>query len=156
MTYERNVQKLESRSYKNFALDYYNILDVINKATTCDNINSLNIVHDINNNKLKIYNQGRWGSYLFEQGAKDLITTIQSGYLDYYEKYLLRKAHHSSAQCIREILEEYFKFLICFELDPFIKHHSDAEILGEESNLTDEYTLYDMFYKTYKERSQVQ
>jgi len=150
-TYQRNIEKLEAHAFRDFALDHHSILDVINTITTCDDINTLNVLHDSNNDKLKIYNQGKWDSFLFEQGTIDLITNIQSSYLDHYERYLLKKAYKGCAyekQCVREKLSEYYKFLICFELCPLCKDQTDGDILNEDD---DSESLQDMYYKLFKD-----
>jgi len=152
-TYQKHIEKLETNSFKDFSLDYHSILDVINTITTCDEVSTINVLHDANNDKLKIYNQGKWDSFLFEQGTIDLITNIQSSYLDYYERYLLKKAFKGCAyekQCISEKLEEYYKFLVCFELNPLCKNMSDADILDEDGLEHDTTVLQDIYYKIYK------
>ena len=152
-TYQRNIERLETNAFKDFSLDYHSILDVINTITTCDEVSTINVLHDSNNDKLKIYNQGKWDSFLFEQGTIDLITNIQSSYLDYYERYLLKKAFKGCAyekQCISEKLEEYYKFLVCFDLNPLCKNMTDADILDDDVFENHTTILQDLYYKVYK------
>lgn len=153
-TYQKNIEKLEAYAFKDFSLDYHNILDVINTITTCNEVNTINVLHDSNNDKIKIYNQGKWDSFLFEQGTIDLITNIQSSYLDYYERYLLKKSYKGCAyekQCVREKIGEYYKFLVCFGLYPLCKNMTDADIINEEDMRDDTTLLQDMYYKIYKD-----
>lgn len=153
-TYQKNIEKLESHAFRDFSLDYHSILDVINTITSCDEVNTINVLHDSNNDKLKIYNQGKWDSFLFEQGTIDLINNIQASYLDHYERYLLKKAYKGCAyekQCVREKLTEYYKFLVCFDLNPLCKNQSDADILNEDDNDDSATLLQDMYYKLFKD-----
>lgn len=151
-TYHDNIQKLENSSLKHFSLDYHSILKVIDTITTCNNIETMNIFHDTMSNKLKIYVNGKWECLLFGHGVVDLMQKIQTCYLDYYEAYLLKKAYYGSQyerQCVKERLNEYYKFLVCFELTPLIKSEFIEDILKDDN--IDTACLQDVYQSFFKE-----
>lgn len=150
-TYELYVTKLDGNIFKEFYLDQSSIVDIIDTITSCTRIETLNVIHDGTTNKLKIYNNGAWESVIFEKGVTMLVAKVQSCYLDYYEKYLLRKGYNSNGyqkQLVRERIQEYYKFLVCFELDPVIKDQSDGDIIDHDGLTT--YTLLDQYFPIYQ------
>ena len=150
-TFESNVMKLESKIYKDFCLDQHSLLEVVDIITSCGSIEKLNILHDNTSNRLKIYNNGKWDSRVFEHGVMELMQKIQSFYLDYYELFLLKKAYCGNAferQCIKERLFNYYKFLVCFELMPVVKNIIDGDVVGSESQ---ESTLQDTYHPMFQD-----
>lgn len=150
-TFEDKVLRLENKSFRDFCLDQHNLLEVVDIITSCGSINKLNILHDNMSNRLKIYNNGKWDSRVFEHGVMELMQKVQSFYLDYYELYLLKKAYHGCVfdrQCVKERLLNYYKFLVCFELMPCIKDQSDGDVLGSDDV---SHTLQDTYYPIFCE-----
>ena len=151
-TYECQISKLENNSFKEFYLDHSSILDIVDTITNCTKMEKFNIIHDGSTNKLKIYNNGVWESVMFEKGVGMLVSKIQSCYLDYYETFLLRKGYHGSPynkQVIKEKLQDYYKLLVCFELDPLVKGQSDDNILQDFHSST--YELEEVYYPLYQQ-----
>jgi hypothetical protein len=150
-TYENNVMKLENNKFKDFSLDHHNLLDVVDTITSCTSMEKFNILHDNTSNRLKIYSNGKWNSLIYEHGVMELMQKIQSLYLDYYELYLLKRAYTGGAydrQCVKERLQNYYKFLVCFELMPAIKDQDDGDIMETDEDTT---SLQDLYYPIFCE-----
>lgn len=163
--YKRNVTKLENGSLKvNYQLkisDLFDIIDAVSKL--CHGMEDFNIMYDERLNKLKIFSFGEWKTLLVDSGIKEMIETIQTCYLNAYECYLIRKMkcpEQSAYQktVFREHLCEYYKFLICFGIYPYIDRKTDAEIMGIESYGTS-YAIeeeYKPLYNRIKEKTNQQ
>lgn len=153
--YSYQINKLESNSFREFFLDHHAILDIVNKVTEGNNVETMNVIHDSHSDKLRIYNAGAWCCELFDKGIIDVLNTIKQTYLDIYETYLDNKYDASNAferQCICERIEDYYRFLVCFNLRPecdaFHDHYKDVEenIKMSEVNKTRK-QVYDIIKK---------
>jgi len=150
--YEAHVTKLDDDTFKEFYLDQTSIIDIIDTITTCTKTETLNIIHDGPTNKLKIYNNGVWESVIFEKGVVMLVSKVQSCYLDYYERYLLRRWYYGTIyqkQLVKERLQDYYKFLVCFELKPFVQGQCDCDILDHSNLKTND--LEEYYYIIYQQ-----
>ena len=117
-------------------LDKGGLLDVVDQVTTlanehCDN---MNVLYEKKFNKLKLFDMGKWDDFILIQGICTLVSKIQECYFNAYECFLIRKIEFSSLggqdKCVlKEQLTEYYKFIGCFELSPFVKDKNDTEIL---------------------------
>ena len=154
-TYMLTSKKLDEDKFKyGYQLKTENFMEIVdNISSTLDNkIEYFNIVYDGKINKLKLYERGTWKHFLIEQGVKQILNITKDYFLDSYECFLMRKIkkHQISVfdvQKSKELLIEYYKFIACFEIDPFCKDHYDSEILGhddsegkQDSGLETEYT----------------
>lgn len=161
--YQGRVQRLEHDSYKfNFQLNISDLFHIIDSLTGLSNgIEYFNTFFDEKTNKMKIMTSGEWRSTLIDSGIKELIHTVQRCYLDSYECYLIRKIKHPDI-CVlnkvifRERLDDYYKFLGCFELPPFITNKTDSQVLciGDEYD-TEKFAIQEEFqpiYTNIKER----
>jgi hypothetical protein len=77
-----------------------------------------------------------WDEVMIADGISSVIELIKMYYLDAYECYLLRRLSDQdevalNKQKCREQLQVYYKFIACFDIDPYIKDHLDFEILYE-------------------------
>lgn len=126
--YEYQITRLENRSFKEYFLEYHNLIDVIDHVTQTDSLDKLNIIHDTSCDKLKIYNGARWDSLLFDQGACELIRCIQSAYLDVYETYLIERYMSTRSHKIKDMLTTYYKFISSFDLEPSIDQETQEEL----------------------------
>lgn len=89
-------------------------------------------VFDAERNKLKLYNDGEWQEYLFDKGVKVVLEIIQRYFFNKYECYLLRKLQthmNQETQSLEAHLLQYYKFLACFELAPYMESSNDYEII---------------------------
>ncbi len=139
MKYRDQVDKLDADGYKyDFFLnkdDFYNIIDEISQSNR-DAINEMNIIYDDNGKKIKLY-LGEWKSLRTKYAIKEIMFAIKNNYLDSYESYLINKyidpnTSMFTKQKTIEYIEEYYRFLTCIELSPFIESSDlDEEIIDE-------------------------
>jgi hypothetical protein len=136
-------------------LTHNNFLEIINEISSiCDGkFENLNIIYDHKMNHIKLYDDGSWTEYLLASGLHKIILVIQEFYLDYYEIYVIRKYHNERGQnqaILRELIEKYYRFLSCFDVEPYCKGRSDGLLLKDEEDnkrdLSDK--LYDIYNKT--------
>jgi hypothetical protein len=151
--FNSHIKKLDTNRYSSYRLDFDDMLDVIDKVTYISkNVENFNIYYDEIPNKLKIFTCGEWNTLLLDAGIKQMLHKIKACYLDTYECYLLRKLNDSnigahSRMQFKEHLLDYFKFLSCFDISPYVSNASDGDIL---KNNDDSYDLQDEWYPKFK------
>ena len=126
------------------------IINIIDKLTTSDSIASINVVYDKTPNKLSIFDDGTWETYAFEHGVEQLIDKIKITYLDKYEEFLLDKmciSYPQEKQKAKELLEEYYNFIVSFDLLPFIVESQRDKIIDYNKQY---YYIYDLVIKNIK------
>lgn len=124
LTYQSTIERLDNDEYRDFSMSKKTFFEIIDTLTTCENIEKLNVLYDEQSQRIRLVEFGSWKSKMLESGIDEIISKIQSGYLDYYEEYLLRKAMQADtymSQVIKERLEDYYRFLVCFDIDPCVK-----------------------------------
>lgn len=125
LTYEQTIDKLDNDFYKDFCMNKNTFLDIVDTLTTCEKIEKINILYDETSQRLRFVELGAWKSKILILGVNEIMRKIQLGYLDYYEEYLLRKLIKSDgymSQVVLERLGDYYKFIVCFDLEPSLKH----------------------------------
>lgn len=148
--FKTHAKRFEEGKSDHLALDKYGILDVIDQASSLANqeFQNLNILYDEKFNKLKLYDLGKWNDVLVTNGVRTLLTKIQEFYFDQYECYLIRKIEYSGIpayekQVFKERLHNYYRFLGCFDIDPFVKGKNDSEIkYNMDDDRNDPYAPY--------------
>ena len=154
---EKN-NKLKNNKFKNFHLNLESIINIIDEITTINDINKLNIFFDTIINKIKIFCDDEWCSFLVDFGIKNIIEKIQYAYLNSYECYIIRKlineSDYKSKIELKEILEEYYKFLAWFDIQPFIYRKNNNSILYNDNDdkyyePNEDYDIYHKYYKLY-------
>ena len=159
--YKSKVKKLNTNCFKyGFKLDSGNLLEIVDEVSKiCEhNFEDFNILYDEKLNKLKLYEAGSWESTLIDNGIRNMIAIIQDGYLDAYECYLIRKIKTNNTSMIerneiRILLMKYYKFIGCFNRNPYVLSRCDAEVIkyGEDDfELNDDYSIEDEFMPKYK------
>jgi len=139
--YQRTVNKLDRNTFKyGFSLNHQNfmeIIDTLTKALRGDKRNEfiehINFIYDSKRKRIRVYNSEKWEDLLVSAGLNYLISTIAAYYLESYETYLIRKIN-SAASIVQQTeqqkcLEDYYMFLACFDVDPYVKGKHDAQIL---------------------------
>lgn len=91
------------------------------------------------------------GKISFQRGTRDLILTIRDNFFDFYEIYLLRKIYVSEKTEYKEFLEDYYKFIGCFDIKPYIEDKNDCDILGYEDGDYGVYKIEEYWMPKYKE-----
>jgi hypothetical protein len=161
--FRTRVKKLNHDDFKyGFHLRREDLMQVLDEMSVLlhGDVEQFNIVFDDKMNKLKILDSGSWETFLVDNGIKKLISVIQDSYFDAYECYLLRKLKTGSppndAQHA-ELLVEYYKFIGCFDADPYIKTHQDADILDygntgkfSQDTASEEYGIQEEYMPKYK------
>lgn len=158
--YSKSAKRLENGTIKyGYELDKDDLLDIIDQVSKVNFKNQvktfedLNILYDKNADKLKIFD-GEWEEMLLNKGIKKILQTIQSYYWDSYECFLLKKMYDSKTdifnnQRLKELLIEYYKFIGCFDVEPYIKNKEDQEILGYIHDKKNIYSISDEYYVIY-------
>ena len=151
--FESHIKKLDMNRYSSYRLDFDDMLDVIDKVTYISkNVENFNIYYDEIPNKLRIFTCGEWNTMLLDAGIKQMLHKIKACYLDAYECYLIRKLDESSTGAhsrmqFKEHLLDYFKFLACFDISPYVADASDGDILKNDNS---SYDLQDQWYPKFK------
>lgn len=162
--YCRTIYKLEHNMIRDYKLKMDEFLEILNNVTLLCNgeYEHYNIHYNEKTKKMNLYEDGEWTTLLQEAGITKVIAGIQEYFLDVYEAYLVRKLYNSNVNMlnkidIKEHLIQYYIFLSCFDLYPYIKDKSDKYILNEEEGEmtcnNDHISEYLMtIYKTQKDK----
>jgi hypothetical protein len=152
----KQVDRLEKDHYKyGYEINQEDIMEHIYDLTRINgnDLEQLNVLMDLDNNRLNIFRNPKWESYFLDQGIANVVRTLKSNYLDIYEKYLIKKIYttHDANIAVRyqQQIEAYYTFLAHFDLEPSCKFASDAEILDNSS--ADSYSVSDKYTKLYGE-----
>lgn len=135
--YYRNRKRLEKDQTRYvFKLSSPELMDIVDKVSSIcnNNFEELNILFDEKTKKLKLFEGGEWETLLQEAGITKVIYAIKDNYLDMYECYLVRRLNDDKISAvekssIKEHLFDYYKFISCFNIDPYIKGKTDEHIL---------------------------
>lgn len=150
-TYDHNIKKLESGQLKYYSLNKTDFLNIIDTLTCVTNLENFNVLYDAIPHKIRIYSEGIWKSYLFEAGIGDLIQRIKDCYLDKYELYMIKKYKTTDiyhARCtITDSIMEYYRFIACYDMIPYVYEKTDGEILG---SLSEDHELEEYWYGKYR------
>ena len=119
----------------------------------------MNVIYDKKFDKLKLFDMGKWEELILINGISTLLSKIQETYFDAYECYLIRKIEcsnlcYQAKSIIKTQLIEYYKFIGCFNIDPYVKDKNETLIIytqedklyNSEISLTDENTMLPIKY----------
>lgn len=153
---ERAYLLNDDKNCSDINLNHNSFLEIINEISiVCDSkFENLNIIYDHKMNHIKLYDDGSWKEYLLASGLHKIIVVIQNFYLDYYEVYLIRKYCRERCQnqaMVRDLIEKYYRFISCFDVEPHCKSRSDGKLLHDEDN--DKFDLSDKLYEIYNKTS---
>lgn len=168
-TYGYTVKKLESDGFKTgFSMKIDDLIDgidsIVRLCDTCKNMEDFNIFYDKDCDKLSLYEGDQWEEMAFYKGVKVVLEKVQACFWYAYECYLLRhiyvggKGGFYTARC-REHLDQYFKFIGCFDIYPYLWQRPNKEILYNDGDprqaghtsphMYEEYTLSDGYGARY-------
>lgn len=145
-THRTHINGLETDKYFDFHLDEKGILQAIDNITLYSDVSRISVIHDTLSDRLKIFEDGQWSSMIFDAGVDKLMSKLQDSYLEVYELFLLKRYYKGNAfvrQQSTERLKDYYRFIVCFNLDPYIKEKTDGDIMDSG---VEAYTLADRFY----------
>lgn len=102
--------------------DFQKVIDEISQSNKKD-FNDFNIIYDTKMNKISILDDdGEWKESLIQEALYEIIYLVQDNYFDEYETYLIKRIKYGQsydAQCAKELLREYYRFISIFDLRPF-------------------------------------
>lgn len=141
-------QKVRSRAekfntddlkYLNYSMQLKFIED-ISDISVNKTIDDFNIFYESKIKTINVYKDRKWNQMHVTDGIIDIIKTIQDSIWDDYEHYLIRKIENRSTshlhrQKCKEYLVKYYKFIGCFDVEPYIKSDTfsyDLEDLVEK------------------------
>jgi hypothetical protein len=134
LKYKKTRQKLErgQGTHSMSQDDIFEILDNVTKVAS-ESLEDFNYFYDSNVKKLIMYESGDWKEMYVSSGLKMTIRTIKEYLWDAYECYLIKKmrtiANLHDKQKLKELLQEYYTFLGCMDVDPFVKDSYNNKIL---------------------------
>jgi hypothetical protein len=134
--FSARVNKLEGNKFKfGYDIDENRLFDIIEEICKIrrGDFKELNIIYDDKMKELNLFISGSWETLILERGLREIISLLQDYFLNFYEKYLIRKIYlevnEQEKMKYREDLEKHYKLLGCFDLPPYIKNKNDLEIL---------------------------
>lgn len=131
--------KLDNHKYNNFSLEKDDFLNIVDTLTTIVDVNDCNVVYHDLLKKIFVREDGRWVDMLLDRGEDYIINKIQVSYLDSYEAYLIRRMFNNNEQCFlrqqaKEHILNYYKFISCFNCEPYVKNKSDQTLLNNDDH----------------------
>lgn len=135
--YSNTALRLETDCFKEFQLktdNLYETIDDVSNACKTEEMKGLNIYYDSGVDKICIYDgEGEWDESMATLSIKKIIATIQDYYWNMYEFYLIRKIYNMgvgwATQYCHELLDEYYRFIACFDLISYCKDKVDNDIV---------------------------
>lgn len=122
--------KINEKMYdhsKSYRITYDQICGVIDDVTRCrqPDLSDFNIMYDKKNDRIKVKVNNNWDDYSIHNGIKFICETLKENYLDNYEAHLICKLESPSFNArekseFKELLDDYYQFISCFEFEPYI------------------------------------
>jgi hypothetical protein len=155
--FARRIDNMKGDKFK-FGYDLGNnrLFDIIDEISQIRDISELNIIYDNKLKELQLFKSGCWEKYLLDRGLREIIDIMKDYFLDYYEKFLFRKIYvteknEREKQQYKNHLIDYYKFIGCFDIYPFIKDKNDCEILGDNDGDYGVYKIEEKWMSKYKD-----
>jgi hypothetical protein len=132
------------------------LFDIVDEISKIRSFSDLNIIYDDKLKELNLFKSGCWENYLIDRGLREIIDVMKDIFLDHYEKFLLRKIFVSEKnlrhkQEYKDHLLDYYKFIGCFEILPYIQDKDDCDILGDDDGDFGKYTVEEKYMPKYNE-----
>lgn len=142
-TFLVRANKLRDDKVSNFQLTMDNIIDGVKEISSNENNHEkCNMIYDEPNNTIRLYINGGWVTHnSIEKGICAIIQYMKESFLNIYECYLIRKIYNEKTQCrqksdFRDRLDDYYRFISCYDIDPFVKEANDADIMIDDTKYT--------------------
>lgn len=163
--YSRTIHRLEHNKVRDYKLTMNEFLEILDNVSLLCNgdYEQYNMHYDEKTKKLKLFEDGDWTTLLQEAGVSKVVAGIQEHFLDVYELYLVKKLHNRDIHFmqrddIQKHLAQYYHFLTCFNLRPYVENKSDKHILKDDDSelglKPEDYSICDALMKIYKEQAQ--
>jgi hypothetical protein len=136
--FKHTAKKLDRDAQKHFELKHEQFIDAIEDISGVKNaeFEKFNLKYDLSFDKIDIYDSGDWISFNIDKGIGKIFGILQDNIWNSYEKYLIRKMKNKgdvyNRQIVKELLTEYFTFIKCFNVFPFMNDHDDSDVFGED------------------------
>jgi len=136
--HEAAVKKIQADQTKYpILIESHKFLEMIDNLIAVDKnkINEMNVIYDEGLNKIRIWCDNEWESYLPDEGMKRLVQILRTNYLDNYECYLYKKIYVDKSigpyqlNEVRLKLEDYYKFLYILGHHPYVYIEDSKYIL---------------------------
>lgn len=148
--YEKDSRRFLENKYKGIVhLKQEHLLTAIDNVTRSkkEDCTDINVMYNEKYGRYYVNISGRWEPYLRDHFIKYLVDTLAKSYLESYEIYLIRKLELSQKGIsmmdksqIKTSLENYYKFIYVFEVTPFVRNKSDADVLTNDNDEEVEFT----------------
>jgi hypothetical protein len=159
--HEREISRLDTNRYK-YGIEFGQdrILDILDQSIQAkpERIEEINVLFNQKLNKISMFHDDQWYSYMMETGSKEIIRIVKDYLLVSYEKFILRKLFHPThaanaydrAQYELQ-LTDYYEFLAIFDLYPYIYGRDNSEIIDCEISENGHF-IEDFGMKLYQEK----
>jgi len=132
--YEGDVERYQTDSFKGVVrYEKQHFMNMIHEVTRSRNNDMDDLSVFYNREDDRIYfaaGEGRWDDYMCDPGIHYLIDTLVSYNLEEYEAYLIRKLEsRSTLGEFKSSLEDYYGFIAVFDVDPWVRNKSDADLM---------------------------
>lgn len=164
--YNKKSRYLERDQGLNLSTE--DLIGIVDKVSVAKDPSDFNIMYDKRIGKIMFYDTGEWDEMMTAPGIKRLIENVQEYYLNGYESFLLRKlvnpnTHFQERHDAMEHIKQYYRFLACFGIFPYVHDRSDREVLyyfkigeGEDELLEDRSDVTNEYLNVYaKQRKSV-
>lgn len=157
--YKTQIERLENDNSKCHIEykqdDIAEMVQNITKVQNSSDLNKYNVLYDDLSEKLNVYKDEEWVSYIFKSGVNSVIASLKVVCLDRYEIYMIKKIRngnimHNNTK-FRQQLEDYYKFLICFDQKPYIDGTCDAYILDLDDSGDKSYDISETYIALFNE-----
>lgn len=124
LDHAKTIQKLRENNFRNrFRIEPDSFLDIIDQSVSGNKSETMNLLFNPSLNKILMFQDDEWETYLVEPGLKKVITRNRDYYLEYYEYFLLQNYFDLNVNAqlrnnYHNQLKEYFKFLSYFDVLP--------------------------------------
>ena len=152
--FKKEVSRFQEAKSEELGLSKHCLLDCVSKTVEAQFPAEFNIIHKTNPNKILIYHDGKWETYLEESGVYRVIKFLRTYVLNDYEIYLLKKLHTGTCRnklALTTNLETYYKFLHAFDFTPDVEGCTDQFLIGKTIKENNEYSVSEYALKIYQD-----
>jgi hypothetical protein len=135
-----------------------NVSKIVDELTQTKSgeIQYINILCEKKCQGIDIFLNMQWVNFGLKDGIDKVMTILKDCHLDHYEQYLIKNIYDlsntSSKEKYEKLLEDYYRFILNFDLKPCIweNKENDVAIIGRQLCEDDSYCVYDHCRKQYE------
>ncbi len=153
--YKREIYLLQNGDgNSNLCMSREDFIDTVENIVKINHLDEFNFIFDKKLDQIKIYEEDGWNPRRVIPGIKIILKTLKEYYLDHYEKYLVSNMNYTrnKAQDISkytEHLEEYYKYIVCLDFEPYVQDRSRNDILNLDGEDDDDYIFMEKYLDIY-------